>query len=1406
MGDFNNDRQADVVVANSGTDSIWIFLSYGNATLVTTHMYSTGSESLPYSVVVDNFNNDNCLDIAVANYGTHNIAIYLGHCNGSFADPRMFPTSSSRPLFITSGDFNNDNRSDIVTANYGTNTIGLFLGCGNGSFQSEKRFFTGYDSILYSLATGDFNEDNQLDIAIANYGTNNMGILLGYANGSFAEQQIYSTGRNSNPASIAIADLNNDTHLDIVIANYGSDSISIFLGYGNGSFVPQMKHRVDSNARLQHVNIDDFDGDNVFDVFVVDSSNNRIHILLGNGNGTFATTVTADGLSGIRPSSVAVADFNNDHRPDIVLTYYDMNKLSLIAGYFMQPWFRQNNYFLTPSSHPNTIAISDFNNNSYLDIVVNSYTTSSIYILFDYAHGTFARGVSLFTGDRSNPQSVYVIDLNYDNHMDIVTANMDSDTVGVLLGRGDGTFTTVITYSAGIGSRPVSVTVGDINNDNRLDIVTANKDGNVSVFLGNGNGSFSAVRTYPLGINAIASSIALGDANNNKQLDIFVAMTYPPYVIILLDYSNGVFGQVSTYSTGYNSAPASIALADFNNDNQLDIVVGNVGSSSLSLFYGYGNGTFRTIENYAIGTDFSPYSIIIADFNYDDRLDIATTDFQNSNIFIFFGDGNGSFEKLSIRYPTGNGTKPYAIAIADLNNDNRSEIVVALWGTGSVGILTGYNAATFPFQSVYSLDFAPLPYSLATGDFNNDSQSDIVVANSGTDDISVLLGLGNGTFQAKVKYPVQVGFHPQSVLAADVDNDDQLDILTVNSNIDSMSIFLGRSNGSFKDQKLLALEHGSYPYQVISGDLNNDNRIDLIIAGRDINKIGIMLGYDYASFQNQQLYAGMGNLGARAVVVNDFNNDNYLDIAVTFYRSNTIGVLLGYGNGSFGALMNYSIGIGSSPYALLADDIDGDSRIDMITANLESASISILFGYGNGSFANPMNFSTGYGSGPVSIAAADFNDDSLLDIVVINSGTDNIGIFYQQDNRSFAPMVTYLSENGYELVATTANDFNNDGKMDIAVVNCNVDSVGIFLGYGNGSFAKQMTYSTGYGTRPSWVAFGDFNNDRYLDMASTDSSDNTISILLGYGNGSFATAKAYYTGIGSTPIYLTIDDFNNDRKLDIAVINYGTNEIVLLFGFGDGTFLLGSAFSTGIGSRPNTLAVGDFNKDGRLDIAVAYYGWDNVGVFLGSHSEPFSGVWGTFIGKGARPYSVAIGDFDHDGSADIAVANYGTDNIGVLLGKGDGNLNDMITYSTGVGSAPYFVAIGDFNNDNHSDIVVSNSETDDIAIFLGYGNGTFAVRKTFSTGARSRPYALAVADFNHDNLLDIVIANSGTNNVLILYGLGNGTFGKEELYSLGYDYRPYAVVVTDLNQDDWMDIVIACYNTENVEILMQICQ
>ncbi|CAF2769741.1 unnamed protein product, partial [Rotaria sp. Silwood2] len=169
------------------------------------------------------------------------------------------------------------------------------------------------------------------------------------------------------------------------------------------------------------------------------------------------------------------------------------------------------------------------------------------------------------------------------------------------------------------------------------------------------------------------------------------------------------------------------------------------------------------------------------------------------------------------------------------------------------------------------------------------------------------------------------------------------------------------------------------------------------------------------------------------------------------------------------------------------------------------------------------------------------------------------------------------------------------------------------------------------------------------------------------------------------------------------------------------------------------------------------------------------------------------------------VANSRGNNISILLGYGNGNFSKLVNYSTGLYSAPKFIAVGYFNDDKQVDIVVANSNTSNILIFLGNGNGNFTILQSYSTEQSSEPSAIAIVDLNKDNQMDIVVTNRGTNNVLVFYGLGNGSFLSPKSYSLDYGSRPASVAIADFNNDTLLDIVVANYGSGYVEVLLQTC-
>jgi hypothetical protein len=170
---------------------------------------------------------------------------------------------------------------------------------------------------------------------------------------------------------------------------------------------------------------------------------------------------------------------------------------------------------------------------------------------------------------------------------------------------------------------------------------------------------------------------------------------------------------------------------------------------------------------------------------------------------------------------------------------------------------------------------------------------------------------------------------------------------------------------------------------------------------------------------------------------------------------------------------------------------------------------------------------------------------------------------------------------------------------------------------------------------------------------------------------------------------------------------------------------------------------------------------------------------------------------------DISVINSGTNNVGIFLGYGNGSFANQMTYL--IGSFPWSIAVDDFNNDSRLDIVVANANDNNVGVLFGYGNGSFTNQTTYSTGFNFQPYSIAVGDFDNNGLPDIIVANYGTDNVAIFLGNGNGTFIDPKEFLIGYGALPFFVVVGDFNNDTKLDFAVANYGTDSLQIMLQTC-
>jgi hypothetical protein len=342
-------------------------------------------------------------------------------------------------------------------------------------------------------------------------------------------------------------------------------------------------------------------------------------------------------------------------------------------------------------------------------------------------------------------------------------------------------------------------------------------------------------------------------------------------------------------------------------------------------------------------------------------------------------------------------------------------------------------------------------------------------------------------------------------------------------------------------------------------------------------------------------------------------------------------------------------------------------------------------------------------------------------------------------------------------------------------------------------FAAHVDYATG--VSPRAAAVGDFNGDGFKDLAATNQTSNTVSILLGNGTGGFtATASSPATGGGATPI--VVGDFNGDGKQDLAVVNFFVSTIAVLLGDGHGGFTA-TASSPATGPSSYALAVGDFNGDGKLDLAVPSIASNNVTVLLGDGSGGFSAAAGSPFATGNAPVSVAVGDFNGDGKQDLATANESVNTLSVLLGNGSGGFSAKTDYATG--AYPRSVVVADLNGDGKQDLAVANHDASTVSILLGNGSGGFSATAT-SPATGSHPYSLTTADFNGDGWPDLATANFDADTVSLL--LGDGTGGFTAAASPATGTGPFSITTGDFNGDGWPDLTTVNNTANTVSVLL----
>jgi len=717
---------------------------------------------------------------------------------------------------------------------------------------------------------------------------------------------------------------------------------------------------------------------------------------------------------------------------------------------------------------PSDVICVDLNRDAARDLVAANVDANTISVLVGNGDGTFQQRVDYATG--SGPLGIARVDLNGDSKPDLLAANSTGHSISVLLGRGDGTFDPKADFTAGpTGASPRALVTGRLDGDAYPDVLTLNDDGTYSFLAGTGTGSVLLGVDHAVpgaGANNIPIAITAADFNHDGRMDLAITLrsaTQQGQVRILLGVGDGTFATGPLLPTG--RGPHGIATGDVDGDGNVDLATADSTVDSVSVLHGHGDGGFDPYVNEFTGS--GPVAVAIGDFDHDGRADLVTADSQAGGLSVLLASG-----PPAVSHRTGGG--PFALAVADLDDDGDLDLVAANRAESRVATIVGWGGGRFSEL----LESPAGPAVAAVGDLNGDGRLDIAALDS---QVEILAQNADGTFAAPT--PRSVLANPTDLVLADLNHDNRLDVLVSNQDSNKLSVFLANAGGGF-DARVDA-STSSQPRSIAVADFNHDGNPDVAVACAGSNEVAIHFGTGNGSLGGANGFSVPTH--ATGLAAADLNGDGVPDLVVTGQTVQTIGVLINGGNGSSFTRSDYASG--DFPYAVAIGDVTGDGRKDLVVANTNSNTISVYANQSGGAFAGKVDYATGVA--PEGVCVTDVDDDGRADVVVSNTSSRSLSIFRSNSTGTFEPRVDVpVGENPLKFATA---DLDIDGLPDLVVPCTYENRISILRGRGTlsslppgggplpspGDMTAPLTVSDGAtGTIVAWqasIAGGDFD-------------------------------------------------------------------------------------------------------------------------------------------------------------------------------------------------------------------------------------------------------------------------------------------------------------------------------------------
>ncbi len=842
--------------------------------------------------------------------------------------------------------------------------------------------------------------------------------------------------------------------------------------------------------------------------------------------------------------------------------------------------------------------------------------------------------------------------------------------------------------------------------------------------------------------------------------------------------------------------------------------------------------TTITTADFAASVDFTtangPVQVAIGDIDGDGKSDLVTADYGSAlvsvhrNISNSGSIGSGSFQP-KISFAGGSGVR--GVAIGDINGDGKPDLAVSNIWSHDVSIFR--NTSTIGNISFVRLDISlgAGAYKIAIVDIDGDGKPDLVTANTDSYNVSVSRNTfttsgGAASFAAQVSFPTGSGQN-FSVAIGDLDGDGKPDLVTTTRTVDVISILHNTSSsGSISFATKIEFPTGSDPRSVAIGDLDGDGKPDLAVA----HNSALVSVYQNTSTSGS---IGSGNFANRVdfstvtasffVTIGDLDGDGKPDLALARNSANRVSVMRNtttsgsFNTGSFATPVDFITPGGSTgdPYSVAIGDLDGDSRPELVVSNQGLAKVSVFRNILPPPTPPTITLFTPISAKPgdvVTINGTNFNTTPTNNIVffgatkaTVSASTATSITVTVPVGATYAPIT--LLNTGTGLAAFSLSSFTP--TFSPAKTTITTDD-----------FAAKVDITTG--TTPYSVGIGDLDGDGKADLVVANFNSNTVSIHRNIstsgsiGSGSFATKVDFATG--SNPYSVAIGDIDGDGKVDIVIANVVSSTVSVLRNTStSGTISFATKQDFTTGTNPYSVAIRDLDGDGKSDLAVANQSSQTVSVLRNTSTIGSIG-FATKIdfGTGYGPWSVAIGDIDGDGKPDLAVANDYFSTVSILRNTstiGSINFDTKVDFPTG--GRPWSVAIGDIDGDGKLDLAVQGLISGIVSVYRNtssIGSIGFATKVDFATGAQ--PTAVAMGDVNGDGKLDMVVANENQLTVSVFRNTSTSGSINAGSFAAGVEFaaggNPNTISIGDLDGDGMPDLVVANPNSNSFSVLRNV--